>query len=295
MKTILLNLAFLAALLGEAAVAQAPPSGVRAPYIETFSRDSKTVVYVATTHHSPLLFPDAMADPAFKTINSILSTSPPNAVIVEGVDPSLLRGFLEFAKQCAAANYNLPGRQCGEAEFAAYSAIKSGAQVYTGEPSAAVELSSFEAQGYSVQDFLAFWIMNNIPPEKRQRQFTEEVFRRLVDRVVGNINHELGTSVRFSPEDFSAWYANKMSSPRNYLEIANEDTNPYPSPDEPKTLLHTLSAVCNKARDENVVATIKSVVSNHARVLVVYGASHLDFEWQDLLSALGVPKYSKPF
>jgi hypothetical protein len=270
-----------------------PPSTRDIPFVETFQRNGKTLIYVLADHHSPVQYPDAMTDPVFKTIESVFSKTPPDAVIIEGVDPSQIRGFLEYAKGCAAVEYNRPG--CGEPTFTAYSAVKNDLPVYTGEPTARAQLFFFEAQGYSIQDFLAFWIMNNTPPEKRQGQLTENKFRQLVARVVGNENHELGTSVRFTPEDFAAWYAKNMHTPRSYLDIVNEDTNPYPPPQQPKTLLHTLSAVCNKARDENVVSTIKTVLQDHNRVLVVYGASHVDFEWQELVEFMGIPKTTKPF
>jgi hypothetical protein len=86
-----------------------------------------------------------------------------------------------------------------------------------------------------------------------------------------------------------------MRARRSYLDIAQEDTSPYPPPDEPKTLLHTLSALSTKARDENLLTTIKTSLQNHNRVLIVYGASHLGFEWEELVQFMGVPKKTKPF
>jgi hypothetical protein len=203
-----------------------PPSTRNIPFVETFQRNGKTLIYVAADHHSSLQYPDAMSDPTFRTVQSVFSTALPDAVIVEGVDPSQLQGFLKYAARCSAANYNVPGAQCDEGVFAAYSAVKSGLPVYTGEPAAADELSFLKARGYSIQDFLAFWIMNNIPPEKRHGQLTEEKFRALAERVVRNENYELGTAVDFAADDFAAWYAKRMRAPRNYLDIVANDTAP---------------------------------------------------------------------
>jgi hypothetical protein len=277
----------LFALLGAAA------SSMQAPFIETFQRNGKTLIYVLSVHHSPVLFPDAMADPVFKTIQSVLLKTPPDAVILEGVDPSQISGFLEYARQCAAANYNLAGRACDENAFTAYSAAAAGAQAYTGEPSASASLSVFRGHGYSIQDFFAFWIMNNIPQEKRHGTLSEDKFRQLVDRVVGYENRLLGTPTSFTTEDFAAWYAKNMRTPHNYLDIAQEDTSPNPSPGS--TLLHTLSALSTRARDENIVATIKTALENHSRVLVVYGASHFGLEREELVRLMGMPKKTKPF
>jgi hypothetical protein len=290
-----LKLAFVSLIAAFSLGAPPPPSTTDRPFIETFHRDGRTLIYILAAHHSSVLFPDAMTDPVFKTIQRVFSKNRPEAVVVEGVDPSQISGFLEYAKQCAAANYNLPGKACDEPAFAAYSATTKGVPVYTGEPSATASLSVFEAHGYSIQDFLAFWIMNNIPQEKRHAQLSEDMFRQLVDRIVGYENHLLGTSTRFATEDFVAWYEKNMQTPRNYLDIVQEDARPYPPPEEPKTLLHTLSALSTKARDENLVVTIKTALRNHNRVLVVYGASHLDFEWEELVRFMGVPKKTKPF
>ncbi len=278
-----------------AAAAAPPPSTRDAPFIETFHRNHKTLIYVAAAHHSPLKYPDAFADPTFQIIDSVFLKTPPEAVIVEGVDPSQISGFLDHADQCAAAKFNVPGTHCGEPDLAAYAAQQRGISVYTGEPTARFELSFFQSHGYSIQDFLAFWIMANISFEKSQGQMNEAKFRRVASDVVANLNHSLGASVRFTPDDFAAWYAKHIQTPRNYLDLTNEDAAPYPPPEEPKTVLHTLSALCTEARDKNVAATIKTLLRSHNRVLVVYGASHLDFEWQGLTQLMGVPKKTKPF
>jgi hypothetical protein len=59
--------------------------------------------------------------------------------------------------------------------------------------------------------------------------------------------------------------------------------------------LHILSALSTKARDENIVAIIKTALQNHNQALIVYGAPHLDFEWEELVQFMGVPKKTKPF
>jgi hypothetical protein len=274
----------------------APPSTRDAPFIETFRRQGKTLIYVLAVHHSSVQYPNPMSDPAFKTIERVFLSTPPDAVIIEGVDPSQIAAFCEHTvRPCGSAHYNIPGKACEENTVASYSAIRLGVPVYTGEPSASRQLAVFQAHGYTIQDFLAFWILNNIPQEKRRGPFSEERFRQLVERVVGYENHLLGTSVRFNPEDFANWYAKNMPIPRSYLDLDPEDTSPYPPPQSPKTLLHTLSALSTEGRDESVLDTIKTVLKGHNRVLVVYGASHLDSEWAGLVELMGVPKKTKPF
>ncbi len=59
-----------------------------------------------------------------------------------------------------------------------------------------------------------------------------------------------------------------MPPPLNYLEVT-PDANPYPPPQQPKTLLHTLSALNTQERDESVVDAIEAALQNHNRVLVV--------------------------
>jgi hypothetical protein len=211
------------------------PSTRDAPFIETFHRGGKTLIYVLAVHHSSIQYPEAMTDPVFKTIDAVFSTMAPDAVIIEGVDPSQVAAFCaRRVQECGTAHYNIPGTACDESAIAAYSATQKGIPVYSGEPSASDELAFFEAHGYTVRDFLAFWVLNNIPQEKRHGPLTEAGFRNLVDRIVGYNNHLLGTSVQFSADDFARWYEKHMSSPRNYLDIEVEDTSPYPGRENPK-------------------------------------------------------------
>jgi hypothetical protein len=304
--------AVLIVLAAGAAAATKPPSHERAPFLETFHRGGKTLLYIAATHHSAVAYPDARTDPVFKMIEHVFAASAPDAVIVEGVDPAVrMDRFLEYAKECAAANYKAiaPGRTCDEPTIAAYLAFQHGAALafdghngqqtgcalYTGEPSAATQLQAFQKHGYSIEDFLAFWIMNNVAQEKRHGALTEDGFRKMVERVVGWENHLLGTSVQFSMEDFAAWYAQHMQTPRNYMDLVQNDGSPYPPPGAPQTIFHMLSAVSTKARDDNVVAVIKKALEAHDRVLVVYGASHLIYEWNELVELMGKPKKTKPF
>jgi hypothetical protein len=280
---------------GAASHPPAPPSDADAPFIETFHRNTKTLIYIAATHHSPQLFPNAMADPVFKTIAQVFSATPPDALIVEGVGPSDMAGFLNFSKECAASNYDVRGNACDEPEFAAYSAVQIGAPVFTGEPSGPVLLSYFKAKGYSTEDVLAYYIMINIPFQNRHAPIAENAFPEFVDRIVANENHYFGTSVRFTASDFAAWYAKRMQAPREYLKLTNEDTSPAPAGEAPKSSLHALSRTFDEVRDENVVRTIKSAFEKYNRVLTVYGASHFDFEWKELIQFLGVPKRTKPF
>src|ERR1700722_3562432 len=144
-------------------LADSPPSTINAPFIETYRQNGKELIYVAVVHHSSLKYPNAMTDPTFETIAKIFAQTPPDAVIVEGVDPPDLSSFLQFAKTCAAANYNLPGRLCNEPAFAANLATGIGAVVYAGEPSGPSVLAYFEKQGYAAHDILAFYVMRMIP------------------------------------------------------------------------------------------------------------------------------------
>ncbi len=236
-----------------------------------------------------------MADPVFKTIQQVFSRTPPAAVIVEGVDPSQISGFLQFSKECTNSNYDLPDKDCGEPEFAAYSALQLGAPVFTGEPAGRALLSLFEAHGYSIQDVFAYYVMINIAFQSRNLPIFEDALPKFVDRIVANENYTYGTSVRFTAANFSAWYAKHMQNPQNYLELRVDDTSPAAPGETPKTELHALSRVFGQVRDENVLRTVRSVLRKYNRVLVVYGASHVNFEWNGLVQLLGVPVQTKPF
>jgi hypothetical protein len=275
-------------------LADSPPSTTNAPFIETYRQNGKELIYAAVVHHSSLKYPDAMTDPTFKTIAQIFAQTPPDAVIVEGVDPPDLSSFLEFAKRCAAANYDLPGRLCNEPAFAADAAARIGAVVYAGEPSGPSVLAYFEKQGYVARDILAFYIMRMIPVQNNHVPLTPATFPAFEQRVAKDAQRKLGISVPFSPDDFSAWYAKNMPVPTNYLAITTNDTGPASHGRTP-TLLNTLARIDLVMRDGNIVAAIQQAIAKHNRVLVVYGASHLVFEWDQLQQIMGTPAWSKPF
>ena len=84
-----------------------------------------------------------------------------------------------------------------------------------------------------------------------------------------------------------------MPIPMSYLDITTNDTGPDSSPNATK--LQKMSAVDSVMRDGSVVGVVKRTLAKHTRVLVVYGASHLVFEWSSLEAFMGVPTSSKPF
>jgi len=275
-------------------LAESPPSTINAPFVETYKQNGKELIYVAVVHHSSLKYPNAMTDPTFETIAQIFAQTPPDAVIVEGVDPPDLSNFIRFAKSCAAANYSLPGRLCNEPAFTADLAAGIGAAVYAGEPSGPSVLAYFQKQGYVAQDVLAFYVMRMIPVQNHQVPLTPATFPAFEQRIIRDAQRKLGISVPFSPDEFSAWYTKNMSVPANYLAITTNDTGPG-FRDQKPTLLNTLAGIDLVMRDGNIVATIQRAIEKHNRVLVVYGASHIVFEWTQLKQLMGTPTWSKPF
>jgi hypothetical protein len=268
----------------------AGPTGAGAPYIETFHRHGKTLVYVAASHHSAVHYPDALQDPVFKTISYVFNEVSPDAVIVEGVDPSELPGFRGYADQCAASKYS--GTYCGESTYAAHLATQKGVEIYTGEPSARVVLALFQSRGYAIEDYFGFIAMRQVPFIKTRSNVN---IRKMLGSVARQQNKLLGTSVSFTEDDFARWYASHMRSPRDYMDLTTEDSSPDISAGVPKTIFHTLSALSDEARDANVVETLKSALHAHSRVLIVYGASHLTFEWNDLVRMMGKPRKAKVY
>ena len=271
------------------------PSTANAPWVETFTDNGKVVVYVGAVHHSPILYPDPMKDPIFETVAYEFSALQPQVVIVEGVDPKDLQGFLQFSKQCAAANYNLAGKICDEPQFAAVEAMNLGAAILTGEPSGPSVVSYFESQGYTIADLLAFYVLRSIPVQNNHVPLTQATFPAFFQSVILGSEQDLGISVPFTVADFTAWYSKNMPAPENYLDISTNDTGPNPDTSNGPTILNKLSATDSVMRDGSVVATIQQATSAYQRVFVVYGASHLVFEWPQLIVLLGIPQFTKPY
>jgi hypothetical protein len=144
----------------------------------------------------------------FKTISYVFHEAPPDAVMVEGVDPSELLGFRDYAGQCAASKYT--GTYCGEATYATHLATQNGVEVYTGEPSAHELLSLFQSRGYAIEDYFGFIAMRQIPFAKTRPKVN---IREVLDSIARQQNRLLGTSVSFTEDDFARWYANHMQNP----------------------------------------------------------------------------------
>lgn len=236
-----------------------------------------------------------MTDPVFKTVAYEFSLIHPDAVIVEGVDPKDMSGFLQFAKQCAAANYNLTGKVCDEPQFTAVQAMNAGIAVLTGEPADPAIVSYFESQGHTVQDLLAFYVMRMIPVQNNHSPLTQTTFPAFFQSVIQSAEHDLGVNVPFTVDDFAAWYTKNMPLPSSYLEITTNDTGPTPDTSNGPTVLNKLSAADSVMRDGSVVSAIQQATSTYQRILVVYGASHLVFEWSQLIGLLGTPEFTKPY
>jgi hypothetical protein len=296
MKNLLCLFLMVTSLIARNALADpTPPSTINAPWVETFTKDGVVVAYAGAVHHSSLHYPDASQDPIFETVSDEFSLLQPQAVIVEGVDPKDLQGFLEFAKQCADANYNLAGQMCDEPEFTAVEAMNAGAVVLTGEPSGSSVASYFESQGYTAQDLLAFYVMRSIPVQNNHVPLTEETFPAFFQSIVRGGEQDLDLNVSFTVADFAVWYAKNMPLPANYLNISTNDTGPTPDTGGAPTVLNKLSATDMVMRDGNVVSTIQQAMSTYQRILVVYGASHPIFEWPQLVQLLGDPVFTKPY
>ncbi|MGJ4932412.1 hypothetical protein ACQR1I_22235 [Bradyrhizobium sp. HKCCYLS2038] len=271
-----------------------PPSTINAPFIETYKRSGKELIYLAVVHHSSLKYPNAMSDPTFKTIAQIFAQTPPDAVVVEGVEPQDLSSFLQFARSCAAANFNLSEKICNEPPFAADLATSIGAVVYGGEPQGVSVLAHFEKHGYTAQDVLAYYVMRMVPVQNKHAPLTPETFAAFEQKVTRDARRKLGISEPFSPEDFLAWFVKNKPGPENYLTITANDTGPG-APGQKPTLLNTLTRINLALRDESVVKTIQQALEKHNRVLVVYGSAHLVLEWDQLEQLMGTPTWSKPF
>ncbi len=283
------------ALLMALTAIPAPPKD-RFPFVETFQNNGKTLVYVAATHHWPRLFSDAMADPVFKIIKQIFLTTPPDTVIIEGVDPAVDMGrFLDHAKRCAAAGYDLPNQNCGEPAFTAFLASERNISVSTGEPSTQDAVAFMQSHGYSLEDLLSFYVAREITTRNHGAHISEAEFPRLLANTIAYYARLLGNHVLFTLADFNAWYAKNMRTPRNYLDLTSDDLSPAPQARPPTSQLHRISGTLEILRDQSVVSKIKRAFNIQRRVLVVYGGSHLEYEWNDLVQLLGVPKQSRPF
>lgn len=266
---------------------------LEAPYVAQYQKGNKHLYYVASEHISTRKYPNVVEHPTLKTIKKIFEEFRPQVVIVEGIDTGdklSPESLLKHADKCEKTSYK---SGCGESFYAINQAREMGSQFVSGEPLHQKVKEELLKLDYKVEDLLGFYLIRQIPQWKRQKIFNKETFEEMANNQLARFEKMIDSQTLFNFEKFDYWYSSKMSKPRSYLDIKNDDPAPHGGNDA--TYVQKISHYVTLLRDREVVQRIEAMLNQFDRVLIIYGGSHLVIQEPAINKALGQPKYIKFF
>ena len=261
------------------------------PYLVTFrsDRSSSELNYLAVAHLSSEGYPDRRKHPTLIEIENLFSVSPPDAVVIEGVDPwsgEFPQYLIKEADQCELRSY----RNCGEVHLVIKRATERNLAIFTGEPRQNAIREFLNQEGYSVEDMLGFYTARQIPEWKRDGIRTHVGIVRSIEKFLADWQSDLKLKSPFTRERFEAWYRRNVPAPSVYDALTEADTAPDSA--QGAAPLRKIASRVGVLRDRSIVGTIAHAADEHRRVLVVYGASHFLTERPALERLYGLPTYS---
>jgi len=245
------------------------PMGIEPPYLAHFKKENKNLCYVAAQHAAG----DESA--TFQTIRDAVATFQPDFVIVEGLRTNLGSSPAELvaeSKQDAKEHFI----HAYESSYAAHLAHESGVSFIGGEPPHEMVLSNMQTHGYTPTDLMAGYLLRMIPVWRNQGELNEKNFEKQAMDYFATDSF----CMQFSPEKqltfakFEDWYQKHATPGKTYLQLEQEDFKPMNLPNS--TYLERQNYWASAVRDKHLVETISNALSEHDRVMVVYGSSHLE-------------------
>ncbi|MGH6950469.1 MAG: hypothetical protein ACREH4_06335 [Vitreimonas sp.] len=229
------------------------------------------------------------ADPEGATqalVRSAFAQAAPRAVIVEGfatetgVSPA---DAAEDARQAQSAWAR------GEAGLAVRLALDGEIPFRGGEPTQRQVYDALLAQGYSIDELFGGLVLNATIQSLQAGQLhsgADPRFSNLFDAVQRMIRSEqsLALPPDYSAERFYAWYEAAFDAP--FQSDPALITRGAP---DPSTHVGRMHIAWDGPRDVNLLRIIRETLTEHERVLVVYGGSHLTALEPALAEMLGPP------
>jgi hypothetical protein len=241
----------------------------RAVAVTHFQQDNKNLYYINAHHVTNT------NNATCETVRKAILAFEPQLVIIEGlptqcgISPA---GYLDYL-HAEEVPRNFPA---GEISYAAFLASQKGIPFVGGEPSDEDTFANMEAEGYSIQDVMAFYLVRSIPQYRQHGQIINEVtfdaFATEFLRDDGNFGH-VAPSQRLTLQEFKAWFESHSRASQTLLTITPEDFAPYASEDA--DYLQRLNRALTLIRERHLNALIGNALSDHDKVLVVYGDGHL--------------------
>jgi hypothetical protein len=261
------------------------------PYVAQFHQGATHLHYIAACHGGDI------NSATLKTIKAEFDNFMPDAVVVEGVHSEEISPswYLDHCQQQAKENY----REGGEGSYATVLAGQNNIPFIPAEPSDWQMYQGFLKQGYTLHDMLGWNAARVIQSHCAAGLLDDSTVDGLVDESIQRDLQELAqkdhtlTGHKFASHDFRNWYREKMAWHFSPAGIADADSSPMTGPGA--NFLQKMMAAADAIREPHIVELIARQLTDFKKVLVVYGASHLDKQEQVFRKMLGNPTYAKPF
>ena len=234
--------------------------------VNHFQRGGKSLYYINARHVAEI------DNPTCDTVREAIGVYKPQLVIIEGfptecgVSPDF---FIDYANREATRNF-----ADGESGYAAFLAHQNRIPFLGGEPLTIQICSVMEKEGYSAKDIMAFYLLRQIPQDRREGKAMDEAhFAERALRYLPQAFEHIPQQERLTLPEFEAWYAIHGSDGKHFLKTSADDLAPYASPvgNYFQQLNHRLGLV----REQHLDTLIAESLANSDRVLVVYGDGHL--------------------
>lgn len=251
------------------------------PYLAHFSKNGFDLYFVAA-HHAT-----STNSKTFSLIRKVFSLFQLHSAIIEGypnVEGESPSSFIEEIKRTSTAQKY----KWGESAFTAQMAWAHGIPFIGAEPTDKEVFLEVRRNAYTLNDFLGFYFVRQIPQYHRQGEMAN--IMTLFNSFMFEIHKELGLLhyKGFEFSDFLKWYSEKNGQTFDHEKIDSETSAPLK---DGRLFTQRISHVVGLARDRYIVEVISKQLRKHHKVLVVFGKSHLAQEQIAIETAMGRAVY----
>ncbi len=238
----------------------------RTPYISTFKKGDKELIYIAVEHANSL------QSKTFKTIKDVITKEKPRFIVLEGFsnkDEINPQWFLDYSDKCEKSQF----KNCGEPAYAAMLADRETIPFAGGEPTDIEVFNDLVSHGFFHIDAVSFYLLRQIPQLKRQHKLKRDNFNNQAQRYLNHFSSDFGQKDFIRFEEFEKWFTRHSKSQKNYLEITSQDVAPIKNQDS--TFFNKISATISLTREKFLNQVIETKLNEYSKVLVIYGGGHL--------------------
>ena len=243
------------------------------PFTAIFDDKQTKLYFIASLHQNSV---DSLT---FKLINKAFQECDPQILIIEGLEREKGYSYQRFVD---IVNKSKNIENLGEPFYAVSLAQKRNIPFVGAEPTDKFILSQLFQYGYTVNDFVGFIVVRQIPEWKRRNELKGNNFNSLFNELltITAKNLSVNRKTLFLKNEFITWFKKKLNT---NFDINKIDTNlcaPYSDKDAIYT--QKINFVINKIRNIYISQVIADNLNKYNRVLVVYGGSHY-FQLKEIL------------